>query len=923
LALTPGVRLGPYEVTAKLGEGGMGEVYRATDTTLKREVAIKVLPEALAGDAERLARFQREAESLAALNHPNIAQIYGIEESGARALSSESHPSSPESARGVTRALVMELVEGEDLSARIRRGAMPLEDALPIARQIADALTAAHARGIIHRDLKPANIKVRDDGTVKVLDFGLAKALAPGDPADPRAQGLADLTVTSPAMTQLGLILGTAAYMSPEQAKGKPVDARADVWAFGCVLYEMLSGRQIWSGETVTDVIAALVAREPDWHRLPPTVSPRLRYLLERCLEKDPARRTQNIAEVRAELDRAAADPAGATLALTAASPAGWRSRLAWPLTTLVVALAAAAAVWAAMRPEPASPTWLAVVHPGPESFGGNDFNANLAVSPDGTRIAYTATTIRENANAMPLYGRALHARGPVLLANDARAPFFSPDGTWVGFVSNNGPLMKVAFAGGPAVTIGGNANANRGITWGPGGTIVFAASDRVRGLSRISDTGGGTEEALTTPDQRQGEVDHLFPAFLPDGHALLFTIEYAASARSIAVLDLDTGTYRTLIPSGSNPQYAASGHIVYCVDGTLRAVAFDADRREIRGEPVPVLDGVVTWVSGAGSFGVAASGTLVYFSGPAETNRSLGLKELVAIGRDGTPGRRLTPEARRYEAFRVSPDGRRIAVEVQGQGADSAATQVWIVDAGSGLATQLTFEGTQNYAPVWSRDGRTLFFTSNRDANAPSAIYRQAADFSGEAEFVYRSDAEIYTDDMLSARVLLIEVGRPRSIQSLDLDTGAVATVVPAGSAGVLDARVSPDGRWIAYVSRDARSPNDLFVRPAPPASGAQRRVSEGDGARPAWAPTGRELIFQSASGLMAMPVQLETGFTPGRAVSLFSARRFTDIDYLAGGDFVGIRSTETELPTRPEEHLIVVQHWFEELKRLAPASK
>jgi Tol biopolymer transport system component len=902
MAITPGTRLGPYEVTAQIGVGGMGEVYRARDTTLNRDVAVKVLPAAVSGDTERLARFQREAQSLAALNHPNIAHIHGLETSGA------------------TPAIVMELVEGPTLADRIKAGPVQLNEALDVARQIADALAAAHARGIVHRDLKPANIKVRDDGAVKVLDFGLAKALDTGVSGDGQIAG-SSATVTSPALTQMGLILGTAAYMSPEQAKGKPVDARADVWAFGCVLYEMLSGQQTWDGETVTDVIAALVAREPNWRRLPATVSPRLRYLLERCLEKDPAKRTQNIGEVRAELDRVATDPTGAAAPQpTVGSPVGWRSRLVWPLTTVVLALAAAVAVWVAMQPAPQSPVWLAMVHPGPEAFGGNNFNANIAVSPDGTRIAYTTTTVTGNSNEMPLYGRALGAPEPTRLADAARAPFFSPDGEWVGFVGNNGPLMKVAFAGGPALKIGGNAGANRGITWGPDGTIVFAASDAARGLSRISDAGGGDEEVLTTPDRSQGEVDHLFPAFLPDGQTLLFTVEYEDGARSIALFDLAAGTYSTLIPGGTNPQYATSGHIIYGVSGTLRAVAFDPDRREVRGTPVPVVDGVVTWLSGAASFGIAANGTLVYLAGRAETERSQSLRSLVAVGRDGAI-RPLSEDHRSYGGLRVSPDGRRIAVEVREQAADSAATQIWIVDADSGLGTQLTFEGTQNRSPVWSVDGRVIYFASNRDPEAQNAIYRQAADFSGEAEFVYRGAERVLPEDMLSERALLIVGGTPSAIQSLDLDTQTVTPIL-AASTSAYAPRVSPDGRWIAYESYESGQ-GDVFVRPAPPASGAQRRVSEGFGFAPVWSPTGDELYFEDGRReLMAVPVQLEPSFTLGRAVPLFSVVELRDIDVARGGEFISSRdpSADGARQTRPEENLIVVQHWFEELKRLVP---
>ncbi|HSG00152.1 MAG TPA: protein kinase, partial [Vicinamibacterales bacterium] len=683
MSLQPGTRLGSYEVTAAIGQGGMGEVYQARDTALNRDVAIKVLPAALADDPDRLARFQREAESLAALNHPNIATVHGLERSGE------------------TPAIVMELVDGQTLADRLRTGPLPLEEALAIARQVADALGAAHSRGIVHRDLKPANIKVKPNGTVKVLDFGLAKALDPSATGD-GTHAASSPTVTSPALTQMGLILGTAAYMSPEQAKGRTVDTRADIWAFGCVVYEMLSGRQTWGGETVTDVIAALVAREPDWNRLPPTLPSRLRFLLERCLEKDVSKRTQNIGEVRAELERAASDPAGAMpVAPPVARPAGWASRLAWPLATLAVSAAAAGAVWMSMRPGPTSPVRLAALHPGPEVPGGNHFNANVAISPDGTRLAYTTTTSAFNQNAMPLYGRGLDESEPRLLSEAARAPFFSPDGEWVGFVKDNGPLMKVAFSGGPAVRIGGDANANRGMSWGPDGTIVFATSDPARGLSRISDAGDGEEQALTTPDTDRGEVDHLFPEFLPGADTLLFTIAYGSGDFRIAILDLDSGTYDTLIPAGSDAHYASSGHIVYGVDGTLRAVAFDPGRRAVRGTPVPVADGLVTWLSGAASFAISNNGTLVYITGEAENEGSASARRaLVALDREGR-SRTVSDEYRGYGDPRVSPDGRRIAVTVTEGTRESEATHIWIVDASSGLGTQLTFAGTRNLDPV------------------------------------------------------------------------------------------------------------------------------------------------------------------------------------------------------------------------------
>ncbi len=904
MSLQPGTRLGPYEITNPLGQGGMGEVYQARDTTLNRDVAIKVLPAALADDPDRLARFQREAESLAALNHPNIAHIHGLEKSG--------H----------TPAIVMELVPGPTLADRIKAGPMPFDEALPIARQIADALDAAHARGIVHRDLKPANIKVKDDGTVKVLDFGLAKALDPvgGD----GAAGADSPTITSPALTQMGLILGTAAYMSPEQAKGKAVDTRADVWAFGCVLYEMLSGRQAWAGETVTDVIAALVAREPDWSRLPPTLPPRLRFLLERCLDKDVNTRTQNIGEVRAELERATSDPVGVSPAFgRTAGPVGWRSRLAWPLVTVAVAAAVAAAVWVSMRPAPKSPVWLAALHPGPEVPGGNHFNANVAMSHDGTRLAYTTTTSAVNQNVMPLYVREMDEPEPRVLAQDARAPFFSPDGEWVGFVKGNGPLMKVAFAGGPAVRIGGDANANRGMSWGPDGTIVFATSDPARGLSRISDAGDGEEQALTTPDTSRGEVNHLFPEFLPGGATLLFTIAYANGDFRIAALDLDSGTYDTLIPGGSDAHYASSGHIVYGVDGTLRAVSFDPDRLAVHGTPVPVADGVVTWLSGAASFAIADDGTLVYISGEAENAGSATARTaLVALDRDGGT-RPISGEYRAYGGPpRVSPDGRRIAVTVTEGTRGGDATHIWIVDASSGLGTQLTFAGTRNRYPVWSADGRSVFFVSDRDTDAPNSIYRQAADFSREATLVYRGNTRLLElRDVLRGQHLVIVEGDNRTdIRLLDLESGTTSDFV-ATPADEFDPRVSPDGHWIAYASEESGR-QEVYVRPAPPAAGAQRRVSDEGGAFPMWSPKGDELFFYSLENdFMAVPVQLEPSFTAGRVQRLFTpGQRISGV--APDGAFIALQRelTNDGDASRPSSHLIVVQHWFADLKRKVP---
>ncbi len=514
VALASGARLGAYEIRSVLGAGGMGEVYRARDTKLNRDVALKVLPDAFASDADRLARFTREAQTLASLNHPNIAHIHGLEESG-----------------GV-RALVMELVEGDDLSQRIARGAIPVDEALPIAKQIAEAVEAAHELGIIHRDLKPANIKLRPDGTVKVLDFGLAKALE----SVPNAGDFtASPTITSPAMTRAGVILGTAAYMAPEQARGKTVDKRADIWAFGCVLFEMLAGVRAFSGDDVTDTIVAVVGKEPDWQALPAAAS-RVRPLLGRCLKKDPKQRLQAIGDARIQIEELMSGTSD-----DAASHDPARSRRVAPVAIAGLAcgaLIAAAVTWALIRPapQPLARPWRFEIVPLPaQALSIQDADRNIAISPDGQHIGYragppTQLVVRatDRLDARPLEGTA-----------DARNPFFSPNGQWIGFF-DGANLKKVSVTGGPVITIC-PSRIPRGASWGDDGNIVFATQDTATGLMRVS-AGGGEPTVLTRPDAAQGERDHLHPSLLPDGRGILFTIVPLNSAEpvQVAVLDLE-----------------------------------------------------------------------------------------------------------------------------------------------------------------------------------------------------------------------------------------------------------------------------------------------------------------------------------------------------------------------------------------------
>jgi serine/threonine-protein kinase len=567
MSLGAGSRLGPYEIVTLLGAGGMGEVYRARDTRLNRDVALKILPDAFANDAERLARFTREAQTLAALNHPNIAHIHGLEESG-----------------GV-RALVMELVEGDDLSVRIARGPLALDEALPMARQIVEALQTAHEQGIVHRDLKPANIKVRPDGVVKVLDFGLAK-LAQPESAGGLAEVTASPTITSPArMTAVGVILGTAAYMSPEQTKGREADRRSDIWAFGCVLYEMLTGKRAFDAGSVQATLAAVITTDPDWTILPTAVPTALPRLLRRCLNKDPKRRLPHIAVALLEIDDALLVDSEA---IGAGARDGSARRIAWPRLWQLVGVGMIAAVlgglttWAFRRPPTGTPSAVArfaMTLPSALALRNPLDASALAVSSDGTRLVYVADPQSR------LVVRAFEQLDDVPLPGivDARDPFFSADGGWVGFFDSGVALRRVSIRGGPPALVCRVSGAPRGASWAHGDTIVFATSDTSTGLLSVP-AGGGEPKVLTKPNAQDGEQDHSFPSVLPGGRSVLFTIENLDRSESSAVtiLDLETGRYKRLL-RGGRAEYLETGHVIYQDGRTLWAVGFDLDTASLR----------------------------------------------------------------------------------------------------------------------------------------------------------------------------------------------------------------------------------------------------------------------------------------------------------------------------------------------------
>jgi len=639
LPLTPGTRLGIYEITVLLGEGGMGQVYRATDTTLS-QVAIKILPDAFAANPERLARFEREAKMLASLNHPNIAAIYAVDKSGG------------------LHALVMELVEGDDLSQRISRSAIPLDEALPIAKQIAEALEAAHEQGIIHRDLKPANIKVRADGTVKVLDFGLAKAMEPTGAM--AASNSMSPTITIPAMTQAGIILGTAAYMSPEQARGRTVDKRADIWAFGCVLYEMLTGRPAFSkGTSTADILAAILEREPEWKALPAAVPSTVARLLRRCLEKDPRRRLRDIGDIRLDLDEAStAPPVNVTRRAPGRAIVRSLVTAAILVALAVIAFAIRSLTRVATVPQPTMRFTL--VPPVDQPFSLSEADRDFVISRDGTRLVYVS------GNDGKLMVRAIDRLDAVRLGNvtGARSPFLSPDGQWVGFfvgVSST-ELKKISMTGGPAISLCRGPGGARGAAWGQDDTIVF--STQAGKLLRVP-ASGGEPTVLSTPDSARGETGHIFPSFLPGGQTVLFTVTNVGDPLDngqIVALDLKTGRRKVLLSGGSQPEYVETGYLVYGVTGALRAVRFNPATLDVMGDPVLVVDHVTTIATtGAGEFSLSASGALVYLPGGViGTARSL-----VWVDRDGREEPVGAPP-RMYSYSRISPDGSRVALELR-----------------------------------------------------------------------------------------------------------------------------------------------------------------------------------------------------------------------------------------------------------------
>ncbi|MEO5568298.1 MAG: protein kinase, partial [Gemmatimonadaceae bacterium] len=852
MALTPGTRLGVYDITAAIGEGGMGQVYRATDAKLKRQVAIKVLPPSLAVEADRLARFQREAEVLASLNHPNIAAIYGLEESG-----------------GVT-ALVMELVEGEDLSQRIARGAMPLDEVLPIATQIAQALEAAHEQGIIHRDLKPANIKVRGDGAVKVLDFGLAKAM---DPARASGINVANSPTLTAHATALGMIMGTAAYMAPEQAKGKAVDKRADIWAFGVVLYEMLAGRAAFAGDTVTDIIAAVVTREPDWTALPAATPASIRRLLARCLEKDPKRRLRDIGEVRFEIDETIARQSGdarsgesvsAPARIAGATRAG---TLAWPVlwAALGASLAAGLAwsgVWSRPRPSESPPLRLSIVH----TEGGEV--AAPAISPDGRRVAYRA----RRGDGMPLLcvrdlvsGESQSLPG----TEDATMPFWSPDSRDLGFYAG-AALKRVSAAGGPVRLVADNISpwTGYGASWAVDGTIAVG---RQAGLFRVPADGGAMAPLTKLPS---GDWAHFWPSFLPDGRRFLFTAKLwtrtaEASEQGVYLGSLDSSKIERLLPDLSSAVYASPGYLVFAREGMLAAAPFDLAAGRVTGAPIAIGGAVAT--DGPFYFaGISASadGTLAVRPPPAVVipdSNTLNA-ELRLVDRRGTGSRVATP--RLFSSFMaLSPIGSPLAAAILDQraGTQDLALMDLSKDRSEPLTPTRGFTGN----PVWSADGKRLAYAYQPPGQIDDVYVKDIG--TGVIQPVIETPTNgehpvAWSHDGRSLLVFTYDDDKAY-LSAWSFPSRTLSRVVGPGACE--GAAFSPRDDYVAFTSQESGR-CEVYVTTFPD----HRRtwpLSTDGGWVLSWSYDGREILVATLSGhIVGYPVSTDGGFSLGQPTTL-----------------------------------------------------
>jgi serine/threonine protein kinase len=826
-----GRQIGAYQIRSLLGAGGMGEVYRAKDARLGRDVAIKVLPASFASDPERLHRFEREARMLAALNHPHIGGIYGFEE-----------------ADGV-RGLVLELVEGQTLADRLALGPLTVRDALTIARQIAEALEAAHEKGIVHRDLKPANIKVTPDGVVKVLDFGLAKAFV-GDASGP---DLSQSPTVAMDRTHEGMILGTAAYMSPEQARGKPVDKRTDIWAFGCVLYEMLTGRAAFPGETISDTIAAILEREPEWRSLPAHTPARIRQLLRRCLDKDPKCRLRDIGEGRIDIDDVQSGPRQNEG--VAEGRTGHRERLIWASALALIALMAAAmGVWA-LRPAPTAPeTRLEINAP-------STSDPSLAISPDGLKIV----VVGRSAGQPQLWLRSLDSPSARPLPGTERAssPFWSPDSRSIGFFADT-KFKRMDIDGGSVQTLSDSfSTLSLGGAWNRDGTILFATTPG-RPIFRFSAEGG--EPAATTRFESPQHRSHIRPQFLPDGRHFLFFVTGSPEARGVYIGQLDGLDTKRLFDADAPAVYAATGHLLFIREGKLLAQDFNPDRLELSGDAFPIAEHVTSGTR----LSASAAGPIVYRTPSPDS----GQRQLVWVDRSGREMDKVVYPDTAALGPSLSHDGRRVAVYRLANG----NMDIWAYETSRRAWDRITFDSFDDIYPLWSPDGTRIVFGSGRKTGVQGLFWKLLSAPPGSEEVLLLTpQIKFPMDWSTDGRFLLYDSLDPKrgfDIWALPLEGDREPFEIVHTDFNDRLGQFSPDGRWIAYQS-DRTGRSEIYVRPFP-GPGGDSPVSINGGAQVRWNPNGKELFYIGPDDrLMAVPIRISSNdkvVEPGTPFGLFA---------------------------------------------------
>jgi serine/threonine-protein kinase len=912
MSINPGTRIGPYEITSPLGEGGMGVVYRAHDTKLGRDVAIKALPDAFANDSDRLHRFQREAQVLASLNHPNIAQIYGLEESDK------------------TRCIVMELVEGETLQERLKRGAIPVDEALVIAKQIAEALEAAHEKGIIHRDLKPGNIKQTPDGKVKVLDFGLAKAME-NAPSNAMLSNSPTL-INSMAATNGGMIIGTASYMSPEQARGRSADVRSDVFAFGCVLYEMLTARQAFGGVDVSDILASVIKSEPDFAALPSNLSPQVQKLLRRCLEKDARRRWHAAGDLRIEIENVLVNPTTEQTQTTAARGVIRNTKREWAMAVIagILAVALVVALWASWRGAP-SPSPAALLRINGElgtdvSLAANvGPNSALALSSDGSTLAFAG--VKNGTTEIYLRRLGQLQASPLAGTSGAQSPFFSPDGQWLAFFADD-KLKKISVAGGAAVTLA-DAPTPRGGSWGDDNNIVFSPNNTAGiSLQRVSSAGGKVESVTKLA---QGEATHRWPQVLPGAKAVLYVSSPSTGAyndATIAVQPLPSGTPKVLISGGYHAQYVASGHILYIHDSTLFAAPFDLNRLELTGQAVPAVEGVNAQpTNAAAQFAVSQTGALTYLAGQGVGSES----PVVWLSRDGKTAP-LRPMPSDWSNPHFSPDGRKLALDI----VNGSNLDVWVYEWMRDTLTRLTFDPGDDRKPVWTPDGQRIAFASNR-AKGPLNLYWQRADGGEVQRLTESSNAQFPASFHPSGKYLAFDETTAHNANDLvvlpiegDEKSGwkpGKPSVFLSTPANEIEPVFSPDGRWVAYISNESGR-NDVFVRPFP-GPGGKWQISTAGGDAPTWSQTHRELLYRAPdSRIMVVSYTADRDSFKADKPRLWSEQpilprpRQRPSDLHPDGERLAVSVPSGQVEEKLN-HVTFIFNFFDELRRIAPPSK